>query len=716
LTTLHQATYLGGGGEDRAFALAIHRTSGEVYVAGNTSSMTFPGTAGGAQAAFGGGTDAFVARLDATLTTLQQATYLGGNGADVIANICSGCGYLSGGLAIHPTSGEVYVAGSTESANFPGTAGGAQPAHATGSGSGFDAFVARLNAALTTLHQATYLGGNLNDEALALAIHPTSGEVYVAGSTASTNFPGTAGGAQPAKDGSTDAFVARLNVALTTLNQATYLGGSGNDDALALAIHPSSGDVYVSGITGSTNFPGTAGGAQPASGPGGVFDAFVARLNANLTTLNQATYLGGNGAEWAYGLAIHPTSGEVYVAGLTDSTNFPGTTGGAQPAYAGQGDAFVARLNAALTALNQATYLGGIGNFGDSAQALAIHPTSGEVYVAGFTNSTNFPGTAGGAQPAKGGSSDAFVARLTPELRAATAVNRDFNGDGKSDILWRHTSGVVYEWLMNGTSILPGSGSPGSASTDWQIVGVGDFNGDGKADILWRNTSGLVYEWLMNGTSILPESGSPGSASPDWQIVGVGDFDGDGKADILWRHTSGVVYEWLMNGTSILPGSGSPGSASPDWQIVGVGDFNGDGKADILWRQNSSGLVYIWLMNGTSILPESGSPGSASTDWQIVGVGDFDGDGKADILWRHTSGVVYEWLMNGTSILPGSGSPGSASSDWTIVRVGDFNGDGKGDILWRHTSGVVYEWLMNGTSILPGSGSPDSVSTDWTIQ
>jgi hypothetical protein len=203
-----------------------------------------------------------------------------------------------------------------------------------------------------------------------------------------------------------------LPVVIDPLLQATYLGGSGVDEAFALAIHPTSGDVYVAGATLSTNFPGTAGGAQPANGGG--TDAFVARLNAALTTLNQATYLGGSGSEEALALAIHPTSGDVYVAGETLSTDFPGTAGGAQPANGGSPDAFVARLNAALTTLNQATYLGGGG--GDLALALAIHPTSGEVYVAGETTSTNFPGTAGGAQPANGGVSDAFVARLTADL------------------------------------------------------------------------------------------------------------------------------------------------------------------------------------------------------------------------------------------------------------------------------------------------------------
>ncbi|MDQ2979694.1 MAG: hypothetical protein M3R62_10780, partial [Acidobacteriota bacterium] len=177
------------------------------------------------------------------------------------------------------------------------------------------------------LLQSTYLGGSGEDIAFALAIHPTSGEVYVAGRTLSTNFPGTAGGPQPASRGFLDAFVARFNAGLTTLNQASYLGGSDSDEGLALAIHPTSGEVYVAGVTASQNFPGTAGGAQPANGTNPGNDAFVARLNATLTTLNQATYLGGTGGDMALALAIHPISGQVYVAGVAGSSDFPGTAG-----------------------------------------------------------------------------------------------------------------------------------------------------------------------------------------------------------------------------------------------------------------------------------------------------------------------------------------------------------------------------------------------------
>jgi hypothetical protein len=254
----------------------------------------------------------------------------------------------------------------------------------------------------------------------------------------------------------------------------------------------------------------------------------------------------------------------------------------------------------------------------------------------------------------------AAVARLTAP--SPPTVDRDFNGDSKSDILWRHTSGTVALWLLNGTSV-SGSGVPGAPTTDWQIMGVGDFNGDGMSDILWRHTSGTVALWLLNGTSV-SGSGVPGAPTTDWKIMGIGDFNGDGMADILWQHTSGTVALWLLNGTSILT-SGGPGGATTDWQIMGVGDFNGDGMADILWR-HTSGTVAMWLLNGTSVIG-SGVLGALGTDWTIGGVGDFNGDGMSDVLWRHTSGTVTIWLLNGTSIT-GSGVAGAPTTDWQIVQ------------------------------------------------
>jgi uncharacterized repeat protein (TIGR02543 family) len=192
------------------------------------------------------------------------------------------------------------------------------------------------------------------------------------------------------------------------------LGGSGDDEAWALAIAGS--DVYVAGVTESPDFPNTSSGAQASIG--GDFDAFVAQLNSTLTSNLRSTYLGGSGDDWAFELAI--AGSDVYVAGVTGSTDFPNTGTGAQASYGGGGDAFVAQLNATLTSNLRSTYLGGSGY--DEAWALAI--AGSDVYVAGRTASTDFPKISGGARPSYGGGTfDAFVARLTADLAASFTLS-----------------------------------------------------------------------------------------------------------------------------------------------------------------------------------------------------------------------------------------------------------------------------------------------------
>src|SRR5262245_38024415 len=242
-----------------------------------------------------------------------------------------------GGMVLHTGVGEVRLTPPVAYQEIAGTRR-ILPAQYAISGdeygfrvSGYDP---TLPVVIDPLLQATRLGGSGDDQAITLAIGP-AGDVYVAGVTASLNFPGTAPGAQPRfGGGSGDAFVARLNGSLTALEQATYLGGSGFDLAIRLAIAPTTGDVYVVGLTSSANFPGTSGGAQSALAGANLanpLDGFVARLNANLTSLMQATYLGGSGNHDTVNLiAIAPATGTVYVAGPTNSVDFPGVTGGAQ--------------------------------------------------------------------------------------------------------------------------------------------------------------------------------------------------------------------------------------------------------------------------------------------------------------------------------------------------------------------------------------------------
>jgi len=333
----------------------------------------------------------------------------------------------------------------------------------------------------------------------------------------------------------------------------------------------------------------------------------------------------------------------------------------------------------------------------------------------------------GWSKPCSATNFDTYYADLF--IRYGTACSsivdsHDFNADGFGDILWHDISGDVAIWLMNGTSILNPTASyvaTVSPST-WSIVGQRDFNGDGYADLLWRDTAGDVAIWLMNGTTILnPTTSYVATVSPAWSIVGTGDFNGDGKSDILWRDTAGDVAIWLMNGTTILnPTTSYVGTVSPStWTIVGTGDFNGDGYTDILWR-DTAGDVAIWEMNGTTILnPTATYVATVSTAWSIVGTGDFNGDGMSDILWQDTSGDVAIWEMNGTTILnPTTSYVATVSpSIWSIVETGDFNGDGYSDILWRDTSGDVTIWLMNGTTLLnPTATYVDTVPIAWSIQ
>ena len=402
LKALVQSTYLGGNDADEIYTLAL-AADGDVLVGGRTSSRDLPGTAGGAQASHGGGEwDGFVARLSGDLKVLRQSNYLGGIGDEYV-------------WALAPAAdGDVLVGGETNSPDLPGAPGGAQPIL----GGGGDGFVARLAGDLSNLRQSTYLGGSGGDYAYALAL-AANGDVLAGGSTGSPDLPGTAGGAQPAKDGDSDGFVSRLTGNLQTRLQSTYLGGSDGEHVNALAL-AANGDVVVGGHTYSSDLPGTAGGAQPAKD--GYSDGFVSRLTGNLQTRLQSTFLGGNDMDSIRALALD-ANGDVLVGGYTESTNLPGTAGGAQPAYGGFRDGFVSRLAGNLQTLLQSTYLGGNGLDGVGALALAAN---GNVLVGGFTGSVNLPGTAGGAQPSNGGDSDGFVARLAGDLRAVSAQTISF--------------------------------------------------------------------------------------------------------------------------------------------------------------------------------------------------------------------------------------------------------------------------------------------------
>jgi len=301
-----------------------------------------------------------------------------------------------------------------------------------------------------------------------------------------------------------------------------------------------------------------------------------------------------------------------------------------------------------------------------------------------------------------------------PSCSKEEVCAHDLNGDAFSDITWRQDGGATAAWIMNGSQVLQ-TGSLGTVPTNWTIVGQRDFNGDGAYDWLWRDSqSGALAIWELSGLGVA-QTGALGVIPLNWTIFGTGDFNGDGMADILWRDSNtNTVAIWLMNGIEVSQ-SGALGAIPANWTIVGTGDFNGDGMTDILWRDSNTNTVAIWLMNGFTVV-QSGTLGVVPGNWTILGTGDFNGDGMTDILWRDSNtNTVAIWLMNGLAVQQ-SGNLGVVPGNWLLAQTDDFNGDGKSDLLWRDGgSGTVAVWFMNGLAML-SSASLGAVGADWTIQ
>jgi hypothetical protein len=387
------ATYLGGTLEDDGNAIAID-SSGNTYITGQTTSTDFPTVPGSYRTTNAGALDVFVTKISADGSTLIYSTYIGGSGDD------------SGNAIAVDASGDAFVAGVTASAtDFPATSGALQTAFG---GGGLDAFVFELNSGGTALTFSTYLGGSGDDVANGLALDG-SGNTYVVGSTTSTNFP-TQNPVQAAGDGTSSGFVAKLNSSGSGLVFSTYLGGSGNDFAAAVALD-SSNNVYVTGATQNPSFPVTANAFQKTCGSdgtcnGGLADAFVTVFKANGSGFVYSTFLGGESVDQGYGIAVD-SAGDAYVTGATLSSDFPlkspiqDTNGGAQ-------DAFVAALTPAGSALLYSTYLGG--SLNDTGTGIAVD-AGNNVYVTGQTGSADFP-TANPTQPSLGGDNDAFVTEI----------------------------------------------------------------------------------------------------------------------------------------------------------------------------------------------------------------------------------------------------------------------------------------------------------------
>ncbi|MBC8446456.1 MAG: SBBP repeat-containing protein, partial [Chloroflexi bacterium] len=402
-STLVYSTYLGGSGIDVAYAIAVD-AAGNAYVTG-LASTGFPTTPGSFQTEHAGGTDAFVAKLNAAGSTLVYSTFLGGGGYDQTWGIAVG------------GDGSAYVTGSTlkPGDDFPVTPGAFQPSRG---GPDPAAFVTKFNPTGSALEYSTHLGGSETDSGYDIAVD-TDGNAYVTGPTGSDDFPVTAGVFQTGLAGPADVFVTKLNAGGSALVYSTYLGGSttgGVETGFGIAVD-AAGSAYVTGETQSDDFPTTAGSFQPTRG--GFRDAFVTKLNADGSALDYSSFLGGSNVEHGAAIAVD-AEGNAYATGWTASTDFPTVNPLLGSGYE-NGEVYVAKVNAAGSALVYSTYLGGSdldrvgGDAGDPEGNNIAADAEGCAFVTGRTRSTDFPTTAGAFQASFGGGfNDAFVAKICP--------------------------------------------------------------------------------------------------------------------------------------------------------------------------------------------------------------------------------------------------------------------------------------------------------------
>lgn len=411
------STFLGGSNWDVGSGIAVD-ASGDVYITGSTGSPDFPTTAGAFQATCEDcpdHSDAFVAKLNATGSALVYSTLLGGEDDDAAHAIAV------------DASGSAYITGNTHSPDFPTTPEAFQITYR----GNYDAFIAKLNAAGSELAYSTFLGGSGTDAGNGIAVN-ANGAAYITGQTWSSDFPTTPGAFQTTyQGGDYDAFVTGLDATGSTLAYSTFLGGSYADEGHDVALD-TSGEASIAGDTESADFPTTPGAFQTIHGGGTCGapphpypcpDAFVARLNAAGSGLVFAGFLGGNDAD-SGGSIVLDVTGATYVSGYTSSLDFPTTPGAIQPAHGGGTcglppntypcpDAFVTRLNPAGSTMMYSTYLGG--NDQDVSTRIALD-AGGVAYITGYTQSVNFPTTAGAFQPycemCPGYS--AFISKLVP--------------------------------------------------------------------------------------------------------------------------------------------------------------------------------------------------------------------------------------------------------------------------------------------------------------
>jgi hypothetical protein len=566
------ATYLGGLAEDDGYAIAID-SSGDAYVTGQTKSTNFPIGTGAFQSTPAGGFDVFVTKIKADGSGLIYSTYIGGSGDD------------SGNAIAVDGSGNAFVAGGTKSStNFPTTASAHQKSFGGGS---LDAFVFELASSGGTLTYSTYLGGNGDDVATGLALAKDgSGDTFAVGTTASSNFPTTAGTIQTAIKGTSNGFVTKLNSSGSTLLYSTYLGGGSGDFASAVAVD-SSNDAFVTGATQNSTFPTTSGAFQTTCGTaancnGGLSDAFVSVLKPDASNFVYSTFLGGSGADQGLGIAVD-SAGDAYVTGVTQSNDFKLQSAIQATFGGGTQDAFVSALNPAGKTLLYSTYLGG--SQADAGAGIAVDGNK-NVYVTGQTASSDFPTTKNATQATPGGGNDAFVTQINPSGSAyvfSTYLGGSLNEDSTASGPSFSPTGAIAVDSAGDNIYVTGN----TASTNFPTVAAEQSGNGGMTDafVAKYSLSSGKGDFTIAG-SALPTTTQGGTSTSTITITAVNGYTG--TVTFACSVAAGT-------GGSPLPTCSVPNATVTSATGTSTLSVTTTGTAHAMNRATSSLLYAIWL-------------------------------------------------------------------------------------------------------------------------
>jgi Beta-propeller repeat len=565
---------------------------------------------------------------------IVYSTFLGGSGDD-------GASALAVDVA-----GNAYLTGSTYSTDFPGIGAGSIQ---QGFGGNYVPFVVKINAAGTGIVYSTYLGGSVADFALAIAVD-AAGNAYLAGATASPDFPGvSASSIQPTLGGNYDAFVVKINPAGNGIVYSTFLGGTGMDVAYGIAVD-SPGNAYVTGSTASDGFPGVKGSSLQFSNAGGYSDAFLAKIDAAGTAIVYATYLGGIGEDIAYAIAVD-AGGNAYLTGDTWSAAFPGISGGSiQPAIGGAPDAFVTKIDAAGRAILYSTFLGDssydaghgiavdgagnayvvgatlspsfpgvgpgslqpnpsgafvtkidaagnaivystfLGGAGNTAAMAVAVDRAGNAYVTGNTTSTNFNGVGSGSvQPANGGGTDAFMAELDPS-GTAIVYSTYLGGSGTDMGYGIAIDGAGNAYVAGATS---STSFPGVSGSSLQPANAGGANGqDAFLTKISNGNANLAFYTLLPCRVFDTRGGAPLAAGEArrFQVTGVCGIPATAKA-ISANLT--VVRPQQPGFLTLLPGDAALELLTTSNLNFHAGDVRAN-NAIVLLSYSGTGTIYVF--------------------------------------------------------------------------------------------------------------------------